>query len=96
MRSSNKKDGVVPGTGVVPGVVNWVASSIFGLAGTVLLICWLLAYALEPDGWFARIGLMLALAAYGVDLVRERWSGLREERESKVVRTDTPPTVKAA
>ena len=76
--------------------MNWVASSIFGLAGTVLLICWLLAYALEPDGWFARIGLMLALAAYGVDLVRERWSGLREERESKVVRTDTPPTVKAA
>jgi hypothetical protein len=96
MRSSNNIDGIVPGTGVVPGVVHWVASSIFGLTGTVLLICWLLAYALEPDGWFARVGLMLALGAYGVDLVREWWSGLREQREAKVVRTDTPPVVKAA
>lgn len=99
MKSSNKNDGVVSGTGVVPGVVpgvlNWVASSIFGLAGTVLLVCWLLAYALEPDGWFARVGLMLALAAYGIDLAREKW-GKREEVAPKGVGTGTRPATKAA
>jgi hypothetical protein len=75
---------------ILPGVVNWMASSIFGLTGTVLLICWLLAYALEPDGWFARIGLMLALGAYGIDLVREKWAGWREEQKSKAVGTNAP------
>jgi hypothetical protein len=83
-------------SGVVSGAVNWVASSIFGLTGTVLLICWLLAYALEPDGWFARIGLMLALAAYGIDLAREKWGGRQEEVGSKTVGTATPPAAKAA
>jgi hypothetical protein len=62
----------------VRGAVAWLGSSIFGLAGTVLLICWLLAYALEPDGGFARVGLVLAIAAYGIDLVREEVSGYRE------------------
>jgi len=87
---------------VAQGVVNWVASSIFGLAGTVLLVCWLLAYATEPTGWFARIGLMLALGAYGVDLAREKWAGWREEHQEQgagavqAVRTPTPRAVKAA
>jgi len=96
MKSSNKSEGVVSGTRVVTGAVNWVASSIFGLTGTVLLICWLLAYALEPDGWFARIGLMLALAAYGIDLAREKWGSRRGDVESKAVRTGTPRAAKAA
>jgi Flp pilus assembly protein TadB len=57
--------------------VNWMASSIFGLAGTVLLVCWLLAYALEPSGVFAKVGLVLAIAAYCVDLVKEEAAGRR-------------------
>jgi hypothetical protein len=80
---------------ILSGMVNWMASSIFGLTGTVLLICWLLAYALEPDGWFARIGLMLALGAYGIDLVREKWAGWREDQKSKAVGASAP-RVKAA
>ena len=97
MKASNQSSGVVA-NGVVAGAVNWVASSIFGLTGTVLLICWLLAYALEPDGWFARIGLMLALAAYGIDLVREKWANRNEQEDvpSKAVRTPTPSAAKAA
>ena len=63
--------------GVARKVVSWLGSSIFGLAGTVLLVCWLLAYALEPSGAFARIGLVLAIAAYCVDLVREEAAGRR-------------------
>jgi len=51
--------------------------SILGLAGTVLLVCWLMAYAFEPNGAFARIGLVLAIAAYCVDLVREEAAGRR-------------------
>jgi hypothetical protein len=52
-------------------VATWLGSSVFGLAGTVLLVCWLLAYALEPDGGFARVGLFLAITAYVIDLARE-------------------------
>ena len=63
--------------GVARKAVSWLGSSIFGLAGTVLLVCWLLAYALEPSGAFARIGLVLAIAAYCVDLVREEAAGRR-------------------
>ena len=66
------------------------------MTGTVLLICWLLAYALEPDGWYARIGLMLALGAYGIDLVREKWAGWREDRKAQTVSTGTARAVKAA
>ncbi len=58
-------------TGKRVGVVTWLGSSAFGLAGTVLLICWLLAYALEPAGGFARVGLILAVAAYAIDLLRD-------------------------
>jgi hypothetical protein len=95
MKSSMETSEARSEKGILPGVVNWVASSIFGLTGTVLLICWLLAYALEPDGWFARIGLMLALGAYGIDLARERWAGWREDHQSKAVGTGAP-RVKAA
>jgi len=95
MKSSLEPSEAGPVKGILPGVVNWVASSIFGLAGTVLLICWLLAYALEPDGWFARVGLMLALGAYGIDLVREKWEGWREDNKPKAVGTGAP-RVKAA
>jgi len=97
MKASNQGSAVA-GSGVVSGAVNWVASSIFGLTGTVLLICWLLAYALEPDGWFARIGLMLALGAYGIDLVREKWITRHEQVDvqAKTVRTPTPSAAKAA
>ena len=64
----------------VPGrVVNWLGSSAFGLAGTVLLICWLLAYALEPEGMFARVGLLLAVASYAIDLMSDR---RRSEQET--------------
>jgi hypothetical protein len=95
MKSSMEASGAGSEKGILPGVVNWVSSSIFGLAGTVLLICWLLAYALEPDGWFARIGLMLALGAYGIDLVREKWMGWREDHKPKAMGTGAP-RVKAA
>ena len=81
---------------MLPGVVNWVASSICGLTGTVLLITWLMAYALEPDGWYARIGLMLALGAYGIDLAREKWVAWREDQQPKTVRTGATRAVKAA
>jgi hypothetical protein len=79
--------------------VNWVASSIFGLAGTVLLVCWLLAYATEPTGWFARVGLILALGSYGIDLAREKWAGWREEQNAgtaQAVRTHTSRAAKVA
>jgi len=95
MKSSMEASGAGSEKGILPGVVNGVASSIFGLAGTVLLICWLLAYALEPDGWFARVGLMLALGAYGIDLVREKWEGWREDNKPKAAGTGAP-RVKAA
>lgn len=65
-------------TAVHVRVMTWLGSSAFGLAGTVLLICWLLAYALEPEGGFARVGLFLAVTAYVIDLARE---GRRSERE---------------
>jgi hypothetical protein len=99
--NGSKSNGDVRSVGVVQGVVNWVASSIFGLAGTVLLVCWLLAYATEPTGWFARVGLMLALGSYGIDLAREKWAGWREERHeeagaAQAVRTHSPRAVKAA
>jgi hypothetical protein len=63
--------------GIAKKLMTWMASSIFGLAGTVLLVCWLLAYALEPGGGFAKIGLVLAIAAYCVDLVKEEAAGRR-------------------
>ena len=63
--------------GIAGKVTTWLMSSIFGLAGTVLLVCWLLAYALEPMGGFAKIGLVLAIAAYCVDLVKEEAAGRR-------------------
>jgi len=100
--SNGSKNGDVRSAGVLQGVVNWVASSIFGLAGTVLLVCWLLAYATEPTGWFARVGLMLALGSYGIDLAREKWAGWHEERQeqetgaAKAVRTHAPRAAKAA
>jgi len=59
-------------------VANWLGSSVFALAGTVLLICWLLAYAFEPEGGFAQVGLVLAVAAYVVDVAREGWRSKRE------------------
>lgn len=92
MTSSNKSGEVVR------GAVNWVGSSIFGLAGTVLLVCWLLAYALEPEGGFARGGLVLALAAYVIDLVREKWASRREQPEAKAIDpgASAPPAAKAA
>jgi hypothetical protein len=96
MNSSTETSGGRTAKGIVPDAVNWVASSIFGLTGTVLLICWLLAYALEPDGWYARIGLMLALGAYGIDLVREKWAGWREDRQAQTVSAGTERAVKAA
>src|SRR5256885_17153196 len=96
MDVSGSASKVGTGKGVLPGVVNWVVSSIFGLTGTVLLICWLLAYAVEPDGWFARIGLMLALGAYGVDLAREKWTGWREDHKAKTMGTGSPSPAKAA
>jgi hypothetical protein len=65
-------------SGTVVGVAGWLGSSVLGLAGTVLLICWLLAEVLEPAGEFARVGLVLAVVAYGMDLVREEWSAGRE------------------
>jgi hypothetical protein len=71
MNSKQKK------SGIVRSVLNWLASSIFGLAGTVLLLCWLMAYELEPSGGFAKIGLVLAIVAYCVDLVREEIAGRR-------------------
>jgi hypothetical protein len=67
-------------TGRVAGIPQWLGSSVFGLGGTVLLICWLLAQVLEPEGGFARVGLVLAVAAYGIDLVREEWSSGRVRR----------------
>ncbi len=63
--------------GVARRVLSWLGSSVFGLAGTVLLVCWLMAHALEPRGAFARIGLVLAIAAYCVDLVKEEAAGRR-------------------
>ena len=66
-------------SGVHVRIARWLGSSALSLAGTVLLICWLLAYGLEPDGWFAQVGLILAATAYGFDLVRE---GRRASRES--------------
>jgi|SRR5436309_175914 hypothetical protein len=96
MKSSTEASGGGTAKGILPDAVNWVASSIFGLTGTVLLICWLLAYALEPEGWYARIGLMLALGAYGVDLVREKWAGWREDRKDQTVSAGTARAVKAA
>jgi hypothetical protein len=73
----NRSDGKVGGVHV--RIAKWLGSSALSLAGTVLLICWLLAYTLEPDGWFAQVGLILAATAYGLDLVRE---GRRANRES--------------
>jgi hypothetical protein len=73
----NRSGGKVSGVHV--RIARWLGSSALSLAGTVLLICWLLAYALEPDGWFAQVGLILAATAYGLDLVRE---GRRASRES--------------
>lgn len=64
-------------TGVLRDAMNWLAGSIFGVIGTVLLVCWLLAYALEPSGGFAKIGLVFAIAAYCVDLVKEEAAGRR-------------------
>jgi len=62
-------------------VAAWLGSSAFGLAGTVLLVCWLLAYALEPAGGFARVGLVFAVTAYAIDWVLE-WR--RSERDRQV------------
>ena len=73
----DRSDGKLSGVHV--RIARWLGSSAFSLTGTVLLICWLLAYALEPDGWFAQVGLILAATAYGLDLVRE---GRRTNRES--------------
>ena len=58
-------------SGAVNGSMTLLGSSIFGLAGTVLLVCWLLAYVLEPDGVFARFGLVFAVSCYSIDLVWE-------------------------
>jgi hypothetical protein len=77
----------------------WVASSIFGLAGTMLLVCWLLAYTLEPNSEFARVGLVLAIAAYGADLVREEMNSqkARAEHAALLAKARTPsPAAKAA
>jgi hypothetical protein len=65
-------------------IANWLSSSVFTLAGTVLLVCWLLAYALEPDGQFVQVGLALAVAAYVIDLVREGWRSRRESANTGV------------
>jgi hypothetical protein len=52
-------------------VITWLRSSLLGIAGTVLLVCWLLAYAVHPSGTFVQLGLVLPAAAYGIDLLRE-------------------------
>lgn|SRR3984893_1882762 len=52
-------------------VVTWFCSSLFGIAGTVSLVSWLLAYAVHPSGTFVQVGLVLPVAAYGIDLLRE-------------------------
>jgi hypothetical protein len=57
--------------------MTWLGSSIFGLAGTVLLVCWLLAYVLEPDGGFARFSLVFAVSSYAIDLAWEKVSSRR-------------------
>jgi hypothetical protein len=59
-------------------VVSWLGSSAFGLVGTVLLVCWLLAYAQEPTGGFARVGLVLAVTSYAIDWLREMVRAKRE------------------
>jgi hypothetical protein len=69
---------------VLVRIASWLGSSAFALVGTVLLICWLLAYALEPDGWFAQVGLILAATAYGIDLVREGRKANRESADTGV------------
>jgi hypothetical protein len=94
MASSNEKK-----VGTVKGAVAWLGSSFFGLAGTVLLVCWLMAYALEPDGAFAGSGLILAVAAYGLDLAREQVSAYRDRtvREMELQKqVATPSPAKAA
>jgi len=62
---------------VVRDALTWLGSSAFGLAGTVVLVCWLLAYVLEPDGGFARFGLVFAVSAYAIDLAWEKVSSRR-------------------
>jgi len=54
-------------TGARVHVATWLGSSAFGIVGTVLLVCWLLADALEPKGRFSQVGLVLALTAYAID-----------------------------
>jgi hypothetical protein len=74
--------------GAVRGAMTSLGSSIFGLAGTVLLVCWLLAYVLEPEGGFARLGLVFAVSSYAIDLVWEKVSlastNLRNNRREDV------------
>ena len=74
--------------GAVRGAMTSLGSSIFGLAGTVLLVCWLLAYVLEPDGGFARFGLVFAVLSYAIDLVWEKVTfastNLRNNRRDEV------------
>ena len=79
--------------------MTWPGSSIFGLAGTVLLVCWLLAYVLEPDGGFARFGLVFAVSSYAIDVVWEKVTSLRDARRraSGLNRSASPAsTAKAA
>ena len=52
-------------------VTGWLGSSILSVAVTILFISWLVAYAWHPTGTFVHGGLVLAVAAYGIDLVRE-------------------------
>lgn len=80
-------------SGKAAGVARWLGSSAFGLGGTVLLICWLLAQVLEPEGGFARVGLVLAVTAYGIDLVREEWAS-RWERGAGSLRMKGSTTTK--
>jgi hypothetical protein len=52
-------------------IKTWLGASLFGVAGTVLLVSWLLAYAMHPSSAFVEVGLVLPVTAYGIDLLRE-------------------------